>query len=528
MPDATITLLVLGAAVVLFIANRLPVGVVALGAAIALYVTGVIDADAAFAGFGSPTIMFIASLFVVSEALDATGVTTWAGQQIIGAAGGERRRLTVALLVLVALLTALITPNGSVAALLPMTVVVALRAGITPSKLLIPLAFAAHAGSMLVLMASPVNVLVSESAEQAGVGGFTFFDFSLVGVPLVVLTVGALVLFADRLLPTRTPKSMPTDLSAHARTLAHDYRLAEHAHVQGEVPADLFSREAGLAEVLVPPRSPLVGQSTFPGQVTDSGDLVVLAIQRGGDEVSGDVVLAAGDVLLVEGSWEALDEHVVDSDEVLPVHEPTEVRRQVVPLGPGAKTTLAVLAVMVALLASGAAPAAICGAAAAVAIVGFGVLTSEQAYRSISWSTIVLLGGMLPVSGAIQSSGAADDIAKLVVDVVGHSSPVLLLVGLFAVTAIFGQAISNTATALIVIPIAISAAGELDISAKPVLMSVCVASSAAFLTPIATPANMMVMGPGGYRFGDYWKLGLLMLGLFFVVAVGLVPLIWPF
>jgi di/tricarboxylate transporter len=140
----------------------------------------------------------------------------------------------------------------------------------------------------------------------------------------------------------------------------------------------------------------------------------------------------------------------------------------------------------------------------------------------------VLIAGMIPVSVAIRQTGAADDLASLLVDVVRGAGPHMLLVGLFVVTALFGQAISNTATALIVVPIALAAADDLGVSAKPVLMSVVVASAAAFLTPIATPANMMVLGPGGYRFGDYWRLGLVMLGLFFAVAVGLVPLIWGF
>jgi di/tricarboxylate transporter len=157
-----------------------------------------------------------------------------------------------------------------------------------------------------------------------------------------------------------------------------------------------------------------------------------------------------------------------------------------------------------------------------------GVLTVEQAYRAISWTTVVLIAGMIPVSVAIQQSGAADDVARVLVDVVRDAGPHTLLVGLFLVTAVFGQAISNTATALIAIPIAVAAANDLDVSPTPVLMTVVVASAAAFLTPIATPANMMVVGPGGYRFGDFWRLGLVMLGLYFAVAVGLVPLIWGF
>jgi di/tricarboxylate transporter len=526
--DATITFLVLGVATVLFMSGRVPVGVVALGAALALYGAGVLSVDQALAGFGDPTVIFIASLFVVSEALDAAGVTTWAGQRLIAAAGGRRDRLVLSLLGFVAVLTALVTPNGSVAALLPMAVVIAVRLGMAPSKLLLPLAFAAHAGSLLLLTGSPVNVLVSQAADDAGVGTIGFFEFALVGVPLVLGTLALVLAFAPRLLPERRPRSLPADLSLHARTLLDQYAVPADTLTRHEVPAGLFSRDGGVAEVVVPPRSPLVGARMFPGMVTPSGDLVVLAIQRQGEDLRpGEHELAPGDVLLLEGTWRALDEHLGDG-EVLVVDPPDTVRRQVVPLGAGARRTLVVVALMVVALASGVMPAAVAGALAAMAIVLTGVLTPEQAYRAVSWTTVVLIAGMIPVSVAIQQTGAADDLASVLVDVVRGAGPHMLLVGLFVVTALFGQAISNTATALIVVPIALAAAKDLDVSAKPVLMSVVVASAAAFLTPIATPANMMVLGPGGYRFGDYWRLGLVMLVLFFAVAVGLVPVLWGF
>jgi di/tricarboxylate transporter len=157
-----------------------------------------------------------------------------------------------------------------------------------------------------------------------------------------------------------------------------------------------------------------------------------------------------------------------------------------------------------------------------------GVVSLEQAYRGIRWTTVVLVGAMIPVSTAMQVTGAAERIATALVDVIGDSSPYLLLLGVALVTMAFGQLISNMATAIIVIPIAISAASELGVSVRPVLMCVTVAAAAAFLTPVATPANLMVMEPGGYRFGDYWKLGLPLLAVFLVVAVFLVPVFWRF
>ncbi len=197
-------------------------------------------------------------------------------------------------------------------------------------------------------------------------------------------------------------------------------------------------------------------------------------------------------------------------------------------MGPKAREAVGVLAAMVVLLVTGVVPTVVAGLLAAAAMVLLGVLSTEQAYLGISWTTVVLVGGMIPLSTAIQQSGAAGQLADALVAVVGDRSPYLLLLGLFVLTAIFGQLISNMATALIVIPIAVTAAADLGVSVRPVLMSVTIAAAAALLTPVATPANLMVMGPGGYRFGDYWKLGLPVLAWFGIVAVVLVPQIWRF
>jgi di/tricarboxylate transporter len=602
MSEIAISFAVLAALVVLFVWNRFPVELVAIAGALALYATGILDLTQSLAGFGDPTVLFIASLFVVSEGLDAGGVTTWAGQQLISLVGASRARLLVLTMLLVALLTALISVNGAVAALLPVVVVMAVRLNQFPSQLLLPLVFAAHAGSMLTLTGTPVNVLVADAAADAGVGSFGFFEFALVGVPLVLGTVVIVVLFGRRLLPERTVRVLPADLSRHARTLVEEYLLEDgvfwlrvrpgspyvgrrrtalelgddpalrlvgvqaadpggpvdgairagdllivrgDAETVGRLAADhglgirsepeadqvaglLLGRSVGLAEVVVPPRSDLVGETVYPGMVTSSGDLVILAVQRKGEDRGPTATrLAVGDTLLLQGSWDALDEHLDDPD-VLVVDSPELVRRQAVPLGPGGKRATAVLAAMVMLLATGVVPAVVAGLLAAGAMILLGVITLEQAYRGINWTTVVLVGAMIPMSVAMQVTGAAERIATALVDVVGDASPYLLLLGVALLTAAFGQLISNMATAIIVIPIALSAAAELGVSARPVLMCVTVAAAAAFLTPVATPVNLMVMGPGGYRFGDYWKLGLPLLLLFLVVATFLVPVFWPF
>jgi di/tricarboxylate transporter len=519
--DATITYVVLAAVVVVFAWGRVPAAIAAIGVALALWATGVLDLQQALAGFGDPTVIFIASLFVVSEALDATGVTAWAGQRLIAAAGESRTRLVVLTMALVALLTALINVNGAVAALVPVVVIMALRVRRPPSELLMPLAFGAHAGSLLTLTGTPVNVIVSDAAADAGVGHFAFFEFALAGVPLVVGTIAIVALLGPRLLPVRTARTIESDFSEHARTLARQYELEQP-------PEALVTRRSGVAEVVIPPRSDLVGRVVFPGMVTDSGDLVILAVRRAGESLdAADTELAEGDVLLVRGTWAALDEQL-EGPGVLVVDAPAVVRRQAVPLGAGAKRAIAVLAAMVVLLVTGAVPAAVAGLLAASAVVLLGLLTTDQAFRSVSWTTVVLVGGMISLSTAMVESGAAADLADRLVGWVSDAGPYALLGALFLLTATLGQLISNMATALIVIPIALSAAAEMDVSPRPVLMSVAVSAAAAFLTPVATPANLMVMGPGGYRFGDYWKLGLPLLALFGVVAVLFVPVVWSF
>jgi di/tricarboxylate transporter len=597
MADSTLTFIILGVAVVLFVWNRLPVEAVALGVPLALWATGVLTIEQSVGGFGETTVLFIAALFVVSEGLDSTGVTAWAGQQLIAKAGTSQRRLLVLMMLLVALLTAVISVNGAVAALVPMVVVIAVRLGRSPSKLMMPLAFAAHAGSMLALTGTPVSVITSDAADAAGYGPFGFFEFTIIGVPLVIGAILIAMFLGDRLLPERTPDAIPPDLSELARVLAEQYdvdhsmvRLVVGAHspavgrTRASLPAsvtgvqrpgagglapddevatgdvivvsgdaadldrlrtdfgldlapttldqpdeqELLDREVGVAELVVPPRSELIGQRVFPGMVFGGSRVVILAVQRNGEHVrDNEVLLATGDTLLVQGRWTEL-EHGREPRGMMVVDDPALVRRQAVPLGRGAKQALVIVAAMVVLLATGAVPAVVAGLLAAGALVLSNTVTVPQAYRSISWTTIVLVGGMTPLSLAMQQSGAAQQLADALVDLVGDSSPYLHTAGLFVLTAVMGQLISNTATALIVIPIAVTAAAQAGVSAQPVLLAVNIAAAGAFLTPVATPANLMVMGPGGYKFGDYWKLGICMMTLFAVVAVFYVPIFWSF
>ena len=224
-----------------------------------------LDAATALSGFGDPVVIFIATLFVVSEGLEASGVTAWAGQMLTPRAGTRRPRLLVAVMALAAVLSAFITPNGAAAALLPVTVVVARRAATSPSKMLIPLAFAASAGALLTSSGSPVNVIVAEAPVSAGGPGFGYFEFAIVGLPLVLCTTLLALVLGNRLLPERVSTTLPADFSGYLGTVVDHYGLDRGIYRlrvrSGSGLRDSEIAELGLAEAIT-----LIGVQDAGGQ----------------------------------------------------------------------------------------------------------------------------------------------------------------------------------------------------------------------------------------------------------------------
>lgn len=429
------TFVILALAVLAFLSARVPLEVVAVGVALSLWATGVLTLPEALAGFGDPTVLFIASLFIVATALETSGVTRLLGGLIVQRAGRSRARVLVWLGVIVAALTALISINGAVAALIPVAAVIARRSGIPSSQLMIPLAFAASAASLLTLTGTPVNVVVSDLALSETGRAFGFFEFAMVGAPLVLVTIAMIVVLGPRMLP----------------------------HCGPAAPAEHSERES------------------------ETLSLVPEAVRTG----------------------------------ALRTIRRSRMQR-------GARRTLVITAAMVVLLATGAVPTAVAGLLAAGALILTRVVRLPDLYHGVSWTTLVLIAGMIPLSVAFLETGAADVVADALLAVVGAADPHLALLVVCVVVVVLGQFISNVATVLIVAPVATSIATTLGVSPLPFLMALTVAGAAAFLTPVATPVNLMVLAPGGYRFGDYWRLGLPLVIVFLAAAVLYVPLIWPF
>ena len=603
MSDIAIVFAIVVVALALFVWNRIPAVIVAIGVTLALFLAGIVTGAEALAGFGEPVVVLIAGLFVVGAGLEAAGVTAWAGQLLVERAGGSQTRAFLLVCALAALATATISVNGTVAALMPVVIVVALRLGMPTSQLLIPLCFASHSATMLTLLGAPLNVIASNTAGDTGYGGIGFFEFAIAGVPVFAGAVLIMLATYRFLLPKVSGDALPGDFSAHAQTLVEQYRLEDGLHalrvrasspyvgkpreavdlekypgvslvaiqegesgkplsrptiadgdlilVRGEreplghlateqhlalrsgdevgnVAETLFNKGSGLAEVVIPTRSKLVGQTVFPGMSARDGDLMVLAVQRAGADVgAAPTQLQVGDHLLLQGTWQALDKHLADP-QVIVVDSPDVVRRQAVPLGHRAWEAIAVLVALIVLLVGGWFPAALVAVACAVALVLLRVLTVQQAYKGIDWNTCILVGGMIPLSTAMLNTGAAQLIADGLIAVTGDLGPRALLAGLFVVTLVMSQLMSNTAAALVMLPIAAVAGPEMGVSSMPAIFAVTIGAHAAVLTPIATPVNLMVMGPGGYKFGDYWKFGLPLAAWSLVVVLFVVPLYWRF
>ncbi|WP_221761638.1 SLC13 family permease [Edaphobacter aggregans] len=312
--------------------------------------------------------------------------------------------------------------------------------------------------------------------------------------------------------------------------LARDMHLAiRKSNAEDDNIADtLFNRSSGLAEIVVPPRSALIGQTVFPGMATHNGDLIILGIQRGGYDVESNITqLRIGDHLLLQGTWEALDKHLSDP-QVLVVDSPEVVRRQAVALSRGAYEAIGILILLVVLLTTNAVPPAIAAVLCAGAMVVMRVITLPQLYRGVDWNTCILIGGLIPMATAMTNTGLAGLIGDHVIQLVGAGGPRAVLAGLFVVSTALTQVISNTSAALVMIPIAVATAGELSVSPLPLLIAVAMGSGAAHLTPMSTPVNLVTYGPGAYEFGDYWKLGMMVLLWSLVVAVFIAPLYWRF
>jgi di/tricarboxylate transporter len=301
------------------------------------------------------------------------------------------------------------------------------------------------------------------------------------------------------------------------------------------VEGDPTAPETGMAEVLLTPRSRLLGRSLKEIRFRDRYQLGVVGIKRLGELVGGqpgadelgDVSLRFGDTLLVQGPWERIRLLERERRDFIVAMAPREMSDAMAPLG-RAPVAVGIMLGMMALLTLGIVPAVTAVLMAAVAMVLAGCVTVEDAYRSVNWESVVLIAGILPMATALEKTGGMAWLVEVLSGALAGAGPLLLLAAIFVLTSALSQVISNTATAVLLAPIASSLAFGIGARPEPFLMTLAVAASTAFATPVASPVNTLVLGPGGYRFGDFFKVGVLLQGVILVVTVLLVPVLFPF
>jgi di/tricarboxylate transporter len=609
--DAAIVFGLLAATILLFASDRLRLDLVAVLALLGLLLTGVLTPAEALGGFSDPLVLIVAGLFVVGGGLLQTGVASALGEWLSRVAGTSEARLIVVVMLLVAALSAFMSSTGTVAVLLPVVISLAWKAKISPSRVLIPLAYASLLGGMLTLIGTPPNLVVSNQLATAGLAPFGFFAFTPLGLVMLGIGVAFMLLAGRRMLPQRTrrgvaaggeealsiseltrayglpgnathlrvqpdsplvgltlaetnlraryrvnvlehqawPARQPSPSRARPATPATRLQARDILRVQGQPDeigrlireaglsrwpsqdgeARFHSDELGLAEVLLTPRSALIGKTLQEVQFRHKYHVTVLASLRLGEPLASDLAatpLRFGDALLVQGAWENIDLLRDEHRDFVVVGQPREMSAGQ-RWSPRAPLAVAIMAAMLLLMTTGVVPTVSAVLLAAVAMVLSRCLTAEEAYRTINWESVVLIAGMLPMATALEKTGGVQIIVDGLTAHLGGLGPLAVMAGLFVLTSGFSQFISNTATAVLMAPIALQSAASLSVAPAPFLMTVALAASTAFATPIASPVNTLVLGPGGYRFGDYARVGLALQALILLATLILVPLLFP-
>ena len=290
------------------------------------------------------------------------------------------------------------------------------------------------------------------------------------------------------------------------------------------------SQAIGMAELMIPADSKLVGETVISARFRSGYDLSVIGLRRGKTPFGGNVLdepLRVGDTLLVAGPWRSIDRIKSNYQDLIVLHTPVEME-DVIPAPAKAPYAVGVLVVVVAMMVTGIVPNVQAALIGALLLGLFRCIDMNSAYRSIHWQTLILIVGMLPFSLALQSTGGVALAADALLKSVGSAGPSLMLAAIFGLTAVFGLFISNTATAVLMAPIALAVANEMALSPFPFAMAVSLAASAAFMTPVSSPVNTLVVGPGNYTFFDFVKVGVPFTLIVLVLSVLMIPVIFPF
>ncbi len=599
----------------LFVWGKFTPDIVALISMISLFLTGILDVTETLSGFSNPTVIMIAALFIIGEGIAQTGWTAMAGKKFVEWAGKSVPKLLVIVTLGAGVLSGFVSNTGTVATLMPLTISSAWSIGTLPSKMLMPVAFGSNTGGLLTLTGTPPNIIASNALIDAGFEGFSFFEFGLIGLPLLIIALLYFRYIGYRLLPKNNTNNKPVDiestlhnwieaykvdngyyrlrirlLSPLINTKIEDWQFERRYNVSiirlkrrhpnvlkgiqsfeefpdpstdlqyhdiitvkgetedinklmivfrlgllplepitDELKHNLINQEVGMTEVIVNPNSILVGRTYKLGDYFKRLGIQLLGASRNNKPLlDKEIKVKAGDAFLIRSTWERIDDLKKQHENLVICGSPEGMAKNVESLNAKSFIALGALLLMIVFMVFKIVPGSIAALISAGIILLTGCVPVAKAYKGISWTSVVMIAAMIPMGIALQKTGTAQVIANGLVTYLGSIHPVLLLGGVFLLTTVFSQVINNSATAVLMAPIAILAASSLNLSPEPFMIVVAISASTAFLTPIGTTTNAMVMTAGGYKFMNYMKVGAPLLLLLFIISLILVPILWPF
>ncbi|REK24801.1 MAG: SLC13 family permease [Planctomycetota bacterium] len=588
--DAWITLTVVAVLLFALLKNLAPPDLLFLGATALLAVLGIITPDEAFAGFSNSGMLTVAVLFVVAAGLRETGVLDYVGHHVLGRARTEAGVLT-RLAAVVLPMSAFLNNTPVVAMFVPVVMDWSRRHQVSPSKLLIPLSFLAILGGTCTLIGTSTNLVVNGLMIQNGLPGMRLFEIGMVGVPYAVIGLVYLFFAGRRLLPDRKelleqlgesrreylaemqvqpgcrligksvegaglrqlPGLFLIEIDRNGQIIgpvgpddvihAHDRlvftgivsSIIELEMIPGLVPiadpayevSPKQQRGRRLCEAVISENSRLVGKTIRDSDFRAIYGAAVVAVHRGGRRVEkkiGDITVRPGDTLLLQVRPHFLRAYRHDPAFYLvsDVDEWRPIRRD------RAWIAVALFLALVVLMATGSVPIVVAAALIAVLMVAAGCISSGEARRSVEWQVLVTIAAAFGVGTALQNSGAATAVATTLVNTTQAGGPIVALAVIYLLGSILTELITNNAAAVLLFPFCLETARLYNADPRPFLMALILSASASFMTPIGYQTNMMVYGPGGYRFTDFLRLGAPLNTCLWIVAVCLIPLLWPF
>lgn len=589
-PDYMIVFAILAGTLILFASGKLRFDYVAILALLTSVFCGVVSAQDAFSGFGHPAVITVAAVLIISKALQNSGVVAYLASFLAPTRVSERRHITAST-GLVALLSCFMNNVGALALMLPVTLQNAEKAKHSASKLLMPLSFASLLGGLVTLIGTPTNIVISTYRTQFTGEPYSMFDFTPVGLAVAVVGLIYIATIGWKLLPDRLPHSGKSRLlhvedyitEVHvpegSRVLGMSVRELERdcenelavmaiirndkrrsapsgserigiddtlilegdpsilepliangnlmRHEKSEATMQAVgSGDVRITEMVLLPNSAIEGQSMRGIKMHDRYGINLLAISRRGEKPKSRLAktrFKTGDILLLQGEGNVLRQ----TSASLGLLELAERDLQEQPKRRYMFRAIAIFAAAIILAATGVLTVPIAFVSAVVALIAVRAVNAREVYTSIDWSIIILLGALIPVGDALQTSGGTTLIANAILDISMGLPNWAVITFLMVGSMWLSDVIPNTPTAVLMAPIGATVAAKLGVSPDPFLMAVAIGCATPFLTPIGHQSNTLVMSPGGYRFTDYARMGL---GLELVVVVTAVPMImifWP-